>query len=1839
MSRHRHRKSAVRLTGRPRTGLSLRQLEDRNLPSCDGFQALALYLNQADNALSGVTTALSSLVDGASVDLPILGQSLKDMPEAEGIQGPDNFLQELRNDLISVLSTVTDADAARTQLFAALGPNGIDILGDTNHSGGANPTPADIQPDDIVIITDPNAPDNFTFSIRLTKTFTVADVNFNLGLPSIPMFPDVAADGNVVVAVTLDYDQFTLKVQDCVPHFETLNPTTNQDSTFKISVAATIPGTQVTGRLGFLQLSATDKPDRDNGETTNFTGVFTMTVDPNQFLKDLRLSGAATVSLGIDAGFDGNGLSSYAPSFSADFYMHWAFSNEDQLGTLDEDFGEDELQAEFRDVTMQLGTFLTDLVGPGIGMIQFLSEPVAPLFELLDSPLPVLTDLADLPVADVLDHNSDGDVTVLDLAHLAIALHLIPPPYDTIVEVFVPLVELTNFANAIENYDTNAEINFGDFELAGDGNKDLRDPALDASNSADPLAKDWSNVFAASIGGLDLTQEKQIISNTFNDLAAAVGEPAIAGIGAEIVQKIDDAQKVAYNGYHLDFPVFTNPGLLANLLLGHDADLFSFAAQAYIPQASIPIAEIPVGPAHIDLDATFMHDGFFRVGYDTFGLRKALSLSDPLHLGDGFYLDANTHFVIQAGASASFSANFEIFEPYVKGQLTADISITVDGQPNVDLDGDTEKLRFTDAFPPGEFGECVLETAGGIDGAIVIGVKIGVEVLGEFIGVDFNTTLAEGEIINLDSGCITPWDHDVVLAGQEDVTVFKDAQDHNAFHLDPALNPNGILTLNVGPNAQYRFFKSDPNDPEYVVNEQIGVVHADPISGDLPGEAVYVSAFGMVQRYDGVKKIVVVGGTGNDSISIGEDIGVPATLHGDDPNDPQATGDDHLSYLGTASANLFGEDGDDVLVGGAGINALAGGAGDDEITGGSGKNTIDGGGGKDTLTAGPMGDWLDGGSGDDHFIAGAGNDTMVGGPDDDTFTWVSGNGSTTIDGGGGKNSLGMAGSDEDETYVVTKTASPDNRLKVQAPNNKTVLAKNIAKLGLDCLGGSDFITVQPLTGIRIEQVGINLSDNLQPDNAADTIIVNGTPDPDQMTVEAVQVGIQSISSDDPRIPPTFVMGGVMKISGLPHYDVYAMNFADDLTVNGKNGADTIDVKSITGTTHISGSAANDTINVYASASGQYLTSLDVDAGSGSNALQVNEGWSLTKDKFLVTKQTISSGFLPGVKYKASGGNYGGGIKVVATNWDDDVNIVSTLAGVTTTVNAMGGNDTVRVSSSAPAKFGDLLGIGGTLTLDLGAGSNALQISDQAAPVGNQNVDVTSTHITGFAGPGDATAVNYKATGGALMLTLDGSNSLNETFKLDNPGATVRVNGNGGNDKINVRALSKPAIADGGVGNDTIKVGYALNSLDLILASLTVAGGGGVDTVNVADQSAASGKTYPLSANTLTRGGATIQFDSSLESLNLATTNLFNDTINVTGVPAGTAVNIKTGGGAGDILAGPAGANTWQITQQNAGVLDGTIKFIGVEYLTGGAGKDSFVFAKGIGVSGTVAGQGGIDTLDYSAYVTPVTINLQTQQSTGIGGFSGIDRVIGGHAFDKIVGRNADNVWQILNHNAGEVANINSSVAFSAIENLLGGTNGDRFQFHMIAGPAPQVAQISGIISGLGGVNSLDYGLISVPVIVSLQAGTATGVAGNVNGIANVVGGLREDILIGDQFANMLSGGAGFDLLIGRGGIDILIGDQDDDILIGASTQYDGNILELLKVLQEWSSGASYDDRIAHLTAGGGPYGNILLTPVTVTDDMIGDILTGSAGTDFFWARLPVDTITDLLSPPERVGTW
>ena len=148
--------------------------------------------------------------------------------------------------------------------------------------------------------------------------------------------------------------------------------------------------------------------------------------------------------------------------------------------------------------------------------------------------------------------------------------------------------------------------------------------------------------------------------------------------------------------------------------------------------------------------------------------------------------------------------------------------------------------------------------------------------------------------------------------------------------------------------------------------------------------------------------------------------------------------------------NATGGNGDDLLIGNAGVNVLSGGAGNDTLRGGAGRDTLDGGAGSDTadysdkstaitinLTTGvaPDADRLisienvigtalndtmtgnaeanrfDGGSGNDQIFGLAGNDTLNGQDGDDAL--FGGLGNDIIGGGFGNGGLfGEAGNDQ-----------------------------------------------------------------------------------------------------------------------------------------------------------------------------------------------------------------------------------------------------------------------------------------------------------------------------------------------------------------------------------------------------------------------------------------------------------------------------------------------------------------------------------------------------------------------------------------------------------------------------------------------------------------------------------------------------------------------------------------------------------------------------------------------------------------------------------------------------------
>lgn len=142
------------------------------------------------------------------------------------------------------------------------------------------------------------------------------------------------------------------------------------------------------------------------------------------------------------------------------------------------------------------------------------------------------------------------------------------------------------------------------------------------------------------------------------------------------------------------------------------------------------------------------------------------------------------------------------------------------------------------------------------------------------------------------------------------------------------------------------------------------------------------------------------------------------------------------------------------------------------------------------------------------------------------------------------------------------------------------------------------------------------------------------------------------------------------------------------------------------------------------------------------------------------------------------------------------------------------------------------------------------------------------------------------------------------------------------------------------------------------------------------------------------------------------------------------------------------------------------------------------------------------------------------------------------------------------------------------------------------------------------------------------------------------GGAGNDVLLGGEGDDLLVGGSGRDILIGGNGADRIVGNADDDILIAGRTAFDDNTAALCAILAEWTSARSYAARVANLmgTGSGSDYANranggyfLRVTDqaatTTVFDDGAEDVLTGSAGQDWFFANLTGsgvrDRITDL----------
>ena len=149
----------------------------------------------------------------------------------------------------------------------------------------------------------------------------------------------------------------------------------------------------------------------------------------------------------------------------------------------------------------------------------------------------------------------------------------------------------------------------------------------------------------------------------------------------------------------------------------------------------------------------------------------------------------------------------------------------------------------------------------------------------------------------------------------------------------------------------------------------------------------------------------------------------------------------------------------------------------------------------------------------------------------------------------------------------------------------------------------------------------------------------------------------------------------------------------------------------------------------------------------------------------------------------------------------------------TDIYAGDGDDTINVGTPAP---GTVDGISGNLRVHGEGGSDTLNVDDTGD--GNANTGMlTATTITGL---DMAAGITYDSF---ATLTI-GLGSAGDTFTIKGTHVgTTTVNGNNGNDTINIEAISGPTTANGGSDSDTFNVGANVGTVNGIGAVLTING--------------------------------------------------------------------------------------------------------------------------------------------------------------------------------------------------------------------------------------------------------------------------------------------------------------------------------------------------------------------------------------------------------------------------------
>ncbi len=914
----------------------------------DLFSNIPLMVDAADQFLSTLQDIMDGQVFG--VKLPLIGDKLQDGAR---------FIENLRENFIEPLRTLVSQAPQKTTaiiqqlLFDALSPTHL-LLNQAATAEATSPADITIEQDD----------SHAQWNIMLGQTYAPkANINFDLGFPGLNLKVDSELNLNVHwnlafgLGISLDDGAYidVSKAHEASVHLE----------------AGLSDGSSIVGTLGFLQLvGIAHDPTKIQADfnlnlvnSTDSNAPHLSFSELGDLSANLEVDASANVDIGLTAQFDPTlipaTIAAALPKVKAEFLLDWHVSG-DPFSNFDIADG---LQlVEFKNVQLDLGSFMNDLIMPVVQKIQEITGPLQPIIDIVTARIPVLSDLAGRTITLIDIAAAFGEVDPDMIYAIADIVRLVNSIQSTSMgEFLVPFGDFTI-------YDANAG---GSGSLFGSGDLgNLKDPNFNAHSLGDNTAFD-SLLSSTGLAG----QLPSLFSgDTFNasSLDAFSGDAntkdtAKKLFGGSFNTDGQDGQK-----YGFDFPLFKDPGQVFGLLMGRPATIITYDLPPFLLNFQYEQSFEIYGPLFGLVTAGLGLKIDLAFGYDTQGISDfaAGNFSNPLDLLSGLFISDTDHpdgtgtDVPELVLSGTLGVGAELNAGIASAGVTANIII----EANFDLDDPNSdgKVRIAELLNnflyefrqnPALAPLAIFDISGDVAFQLSAFIKF------LFARFDFNIT-PKIVLFQFD----VPFDREPVLAAERG---------------------DGSLLLDVGPNAAARLHgnTTDIGESIFAADAGAGKVKVWAPALGVPEDAAQIYS---------ANKIVAYGGEGNDTIDL-SGISIPAEIYGGSGNDT-LTG-------GSGRDHIEGGVGDDIISGNGEADVLIGDEGNDTINGGDGNDIIFGDAGEISQSAedGSIRSSIGLKDGNDIINAGEGNDIVFGGGGNDQIGGDINPNPASPDGGSGVN--------------------------------------------------------------------------------------------------------------------------------------------------------------------------------------------------------------------------------------------------------------------------------------------------------------------------------------------------------------------------------------------------------------------------------------------------------------------------------------------------------------------------------------------------------------------------------------------------------------------------------------------------------------------------------------------------------------------------------------------------------------------------------------------------------------------------------------------------------------------